>query len=83
MKRILYFSSGWCGPCKTLAPKIQKLMNEGLNIQKVDVDSNPSLVAEYGVRNIPTLVFEKNGQQITKQVGVITESQIRETWNQL
>lgn len=58
-------------------------MNEGLNIQKVDVDSNPSLVAEYGVRNIPTLVFEKNGQQITKQVGVITESQIRETWNQL
>ena len=58
-------------------------MNEGLNIQKIDVDSNPSLVAEYGVRNIPTLVFEKNGQQVTKQVGVITESQIRETWNQL
>jgi len=54
-----------------------------LNIQKVDVDSNPSLVAEYGVRNIPTLVFEKNGQQVSKQVGVITESQIRETWNQL
>ena len=58
-------------------------MNEGLNIQKIDVDSNPSLVAEYGVRNIPTLVFEKNGQQVTKQVGIITESQIRETWNQL
>jgi thioredoxin 1 len=83
MKRILYFSAGWCGPCKTLSPKIQKLMNEGLNIQKIDVDSNPSLVAEYGVRNIPTLVFEKNGQQVTKQVGIITESQIRETWNQL
>ena len=83
MKKILYFSASWCEPCKQLSPRMQKLMNEGLNIQKIDVDSNPGLVAEYGIRNVPTLIFENNGIPVNKKIGVLTESEIREGWNQL
>ena len=42
MNKILYFTASWCGPCKALAPTIQQLQSEGLNIQKVDVDNDQS-----------------------------------------
>ena len=56
MSKLLYFSAAWCGPCKVLGPKIQQLQSEGLNIQKVDVDQDQALSAQYGVRNIPTII---------------------------
>jgi thioredoxin 1 len=61
MSKILYFSAAGCGPCKALAPIIQQLQSQGLNIQKVDVDSNSDLSAQYGIRNIPTMVKIDNG----------------------
>jgi thioredoxin 1 len=81
MKKILYFSSTWCGPCKNFKPIMESLSNE-MAIQFVDIDSNPQLVAEYGIRNIPTIVVVNNGQVSSKQAGVLTESQVRNLWNQ-
>jgi thioredoxin-like negative regulator of GroEL len=60
---------------------MESLSNE-MAIQFVDIDSNPQLVAEYGIRNIPTIVVVNNGQVSSKQAGVLTESQVRNLWSQ-
>tara|TARA_R110000796_G_scaffold237293_1_gene357248 strand:- start:721 stop:969 length:249 start_codon:yes stop_codon:yes gene_type:complete len=82
MKKILYFSATWCGPCKNLKPIMESLSNQ-MAVQFVDIDSNPQLVAEYGVRSVPTLIFEKDGRPVKRESGVLTESQVKNIWNQL
>ena len=82
MKKILYFSATWCGPCKNLRPIMESLSNQMI-VQFVDIDSSPDLAAEYGVTNIPTLVFEKDGRPVKRESGVLTESQVKNIWNQL
>ena len=82
MKKILYFSATWCGPCKSLRPIMESLSNQMI-VQFVDIDSSPDLAAEYGVTSIPTLVFEKDGRPVKRESGVLTESQVKNIWNQL
>ena len=81
MKKILYFSADWCQPCKNFKPIMEQVSRE-LPVQFVDVDASPQLVAEYGVRSVPTIVLVNNGQVASKQAGVLTESQIKSLWNQ-
>ena len=82
MKKILYFSAPWCGPCKTLGPVIAKLAAEGLSIQKIDVDGNPDASAKYGVRSIPCLVLEDNsGNEIKRLVGNQPSDTIKNWYN--
>ena len=81
MKKILYFSAAWCGPCKNFKPIMEQVSRE-IPVEFIDVDANPQLVAEYGVRNIPTLVIVNNGQAAAKQAGVLTESQVKNLWSQ-
>ena len=80
MKKILYFSAAWCGPCKTLGPIMESTSGQ-VNYQKVDVDNNPELSAKYGVRNIPTMVLVENGVEIRRKVGVLTKEQILNFYN--
>ena len=82
MKTILYFSSTWCGPCKNFKPIMESISNS-IPVQFVDVDQNPTLSAQYSIRSIPTLVFLKDGQEINKKPGVLSESQVKEIWNQI
>jgi len=82
MKTILYFSSTWCGPCKNFKPIMESVSNS-IPVQFVDVDQNPTLAAQYNIRSIPTLVFLKDGQEINKKPGVLSESQVKEIWNQI
>lgn len=81
MKKILYFSASWCQPCKNFKPIMEQVSRE-LPVQFVDIDASPQLVAEYGVRSVPTIVILNNGQVASKQAGVLTESQIKSLWNQ-
>jgi thioredoxin-like negative regulator of GroEL len=81
MKKILYFSAGWCQPCKNFKPIIEQVSRE-IPVEFIDVDANPQLVAEYGIRNVPTIVVVNNGQATGKQAGVLTESQIKSLWSQ-
>ena len=81
MKKILVFTATWCGPCKNFKPVMEQVSHE-IPVEFIDVDANPQLVAEYGVRNIPTLVVVNNGQVSSKQAGVLTESQVKNLWNQ-
>jgi thioredoxin 1 len=67
----------WCGPCRMVGPIVEELGHEydgKAVIGKLDVDSNPSITAKYGIRNIPTILFFKNGEVVDKHVGVSPKS---------
>ncbi|ALO16109.1 thioredoxin [Salinivirga cyanobacteriivorans] len=71
----------WCGPCKLLTPIMEEMTTdyEGKAlIAKVDVDSNPGIAAKFGVRNIPTVLFFKNGEVVDKQVGAVPKDKLTE-----
>jgi len=69
------FWATWCGPCQRLGPVIEQLSEEyeGKNviIGKVDVDQEPELARRFGVMNIPTVVFLKDGQELERKVGAM------------
>jgi len=70
---LVDFWAAWCGPCRMLAPIVEELgkdYGDKVIIGKVDVDSNQKYAAQYGVRNIPTVLLFKGGEVIDKQVGV-------------
>ncbi len=80
MKKILYFSASWCGPCKTLGPIMDSLSGQ-INYDKIDVDNNQDLSIEYGVRNIPTLVLIENGEAKGRLVGIQSKESILNFYN--
>ncbi len=66
------FWATWCGPCKMVGPIIESLAKdyEGKAlVGKVDIEENTDLTDKYGIRNVPTVLFFKNGQLVDKQVG--------------
>ena len=72
---VIDFWAPWCGPCRSVAPIIEELATtyEGrVIIGKYNVDEDSDLGVEYGIRNIPTLLFFKDGQMVDKHVGTIT-----------
>lgn len=74
---IVDFWAEWCGPCRMVGPIIEELSHEyeGRAIMtKCDVDSNPETPGKFGIRNIPTILFFKNGQVVDKQVGAVPKS---------
>lgn len=78
---VVDFWATWCGPCKKIAPDIEALAKEyegKVVIGKCDVDSNDGLTSKYGVRNIPTVLFIKNGEIVDKQVGAAPKATFEE-----
>ena len=78
---VVDFSATWCGPCKKIAPIIEKLAVEyqgRVNIGKCDVDDNEELTSKFGIRNVPTVIFIKNGEVVDKHVGAGLEKEFVE-----
>lgn len=78
---LVDFWAEWCGPCKAIAPHIEALAGEmggALSVAKVDVDSNPSTPAKYGVRGIPTLILFKDGEVAATKVGAMPKAKLAE-----
>ncbi|MCI9092947.1 MAG: thioredoxin [Coprobacillus sp.] len=74
------FYANWCGPCKMLAPSIEKLADEHSEVKvvKIDVDQEQALAMQYQVQSIPTLITFKNGQPVSRQLGFIPYEALEE-----
>ena len=74
-KVLVDFYADWCGPCKMLAPNLEKL---DYNILKVDVDKFQDLAISYGVMSVPTLILFKGGKEINKSIGYLDIDELKE-----
>ncbi|MBQ4632757.1 MAG: thioredoxin [Prevotella sp.] len=83
---VVDFWATWCGPCRAIAPIIEELAGEyagKINVGKCDVEENDDIAMEYGIRNIPTILFIKNGQVVDKFVGATTKAKLQEKFESL
>jgi len=83
---LIDFYADWCGPCRMLAPVLERLAVEfagRAKIVKVDVDAEPDLANQFQVSSIPTLAFFANGELVSKTAGLVPEGNLRHALNQL
>jgi len=76
---ILDFWAEWCGPCRMVGPVVEEIGREyegKVLVGKLNVDHNPEVTRKFGIRNIPTLLFFKNGNIVDKQVGAVAKQVI-------
>ena len=82
---IVDFWAPWCGPCKMVAPTLDKIAREQagkLIVAKVNTDENPEWATRFGVQGIPTMLFVANGKIVHRQVGALPEGMLREVLTQ-
>lgn len=78
---VVDFWAEWCGPCRMIGPWVEELAAayaDRVNIGKVNVDENDEICSQFGIRNIPTILFFKNGQLVDKNVGAAPKNQLEE-----
>ncbi len=83
---LLDFWAEWCGPCKLIGPIIDEVSHDFSDtaiVGKVNVDTSAELSSKYGIRNIPTLLFIKNGEVVDKHVGAASKKEISDKLNSL
>lgn len=83
---LVDFWAEWCGPCKMMLPIVEEISKEfegKLVVAKVDVDSAAGTAAKFGIRNIPTILFFKDGKVADKQVGAVPKNSLVEKINKL
>jgi thioredoxin 1 len=74
---LVDFWAAWCGPCRMVGPLVDELSKEYEGkavVGKVDVDSNPGISMQFGIRNIPALLYFKDGKVVDKQIGAVPKS---------
>ena len=74
---VVDFWAEWCGPCRMVAPIMDELSDEYTGkavVVKCDVDNSPGVTAKFGIRNIPTILFFKDGKIADKQVGAVPKN---------
>lgn len=74
MKEILKFEAEWCGQCKALTPILNKVINnhKDITLKVIDVEANEDAVSKYSIRNLPTLIFKNDSEELKRTTGVLT-----------
>jgi thioredoxin 1 len=83
---VVDFWATWCGPCRMVGPVISKLAEKydgKIVVGKCDVEDNEDLASEFGIRNIPTILFFKGGEVVDKVVGAQSEAKLDEKFQTL
>ncbi len=76
---LVDFTATWCGPCKALAPIVEKIADEFVGkakVGKLDIDANPEITAKYGVRSVPSVLVFKGGQKVGQHIGLTTRDKL-------
>ena len=78
------FTASWCGPCRTLAPIVERVQSTspGVRFETIDVDEQSDTAARYGIRSVPTIVLERDGVEVTRLRGVQNESTLKSIINE-
>jgi thioredoxin 1 len=74
---LIDFWAEWCGPCRMVGPVVEEIAKDYADtavVGKVNVDNNPGISMKYGIRNIPALLYFKNGEIVDKQIGAVPKS---------
>lgn len=76
---VVDFFATWCGPCKMVSPIIEKVSNDITNVKfvKIDVDKHEELARIYGIMSVPTIIFFKDGKEVRRHIGFISEDKIK------
>lgn len=83
---VAKFGAEWCGPCKTMEPIIESVTNQLENkvkVMSIDVEDEPDLATKYKIRNVPTILYFKNGELKDKSVGAMVETDLINRINNL
>jgi len=81
MKKFIYFSAPWCGPCRMFGPVMQRIADSGIPVEKINVDKAPQVAAAYMVKSIPTTILtDGQGQEISRFVGAKSEQEVKEIY---
>lgn len=83
MLKVLKFSASWCGPCKVFAPIFNEVRSQmsDVSFAEVDVDQSSDLAIKYGIRGVPTLIIEKDGQVVDRKSGVLQNQALTQLIN--
>jgi thioredoxin 1 len=76
MKKVLRFTASWCQPCKAMA-KLMEDIDTNLPIEVIDIDEQPELAVDYGIRSVPTLVMVDENIEVRRMVGLATKEKLK------